>query len=100
MAKSTWTWLFQPVGWLTMSDYWAPGDRVKDLAGTPLVVIHSKKDEIIPYDLGEKIFATAGEPKLFWSKERGGHNQTFDGPEGEALKGKLLQAFLNTGAGT
>lgn len=32
----------------------------------PLLVIHSTEDEIIPFELGQKIFANANEPKEFY----------------------------------
>jgi fermentation-respiration switch protein FrsA (DUF1100 family) len=40
---------------------------------SPVLVIHSREDEIIPYSHGERLFALAGEPKQFLEL-RGGHN--------------------------
>lgn len=39
----------------------------------PVLVLHSRADEIIPYHHGERNFATAKEPKLFWEL-KAGHN--------------------------
>ncbi len=93
VAKSPWTWVLQPVAWLLMNDTWAPGQRIGDLNGIPLVVTHPRNDEIIPFDLGEDIFSTASEPKQFWPKENMSHNNLFSGPDGEVLKQKLLLEF-------
>lgn len=42
----------------------------------PLLVLHSPDDEIIPFALGEKLFAAAHEPKMFVTL-RGDHNSGF-----------------------
>ncbi len=49
--------------------------RVRRLA-CPLLVLHSPDDEIIPFQLGEKLFRAANEPKSF-VKMRGDHNNGF-----------------------
>ena len=43
---------------------------------TPLLVIHSRDDEIVPFRHGERLFAAAGDPKRFVAIE-GGHNDGF-----------------------
>jgi uncharacterized protein len=91
MSKNVLTWLFQPFPWLVLSDTWAPEARIKDLAGTPILVIHSRQDDIVPFSLGEETFAKAAQPKLFWIKEKGSHIQTFSDPDGQPLKEKLLK---------
>ena len=90
MAKSWWTWIFQPATWLVLSDDWAPGDRLSDLKGVPVIVIHSRTDEIVPFELGEEVFKSAAEPKNFWVKEYGIHIATYEGELGETFKKKLL----------
>ena len=42
----------------------------------PVLVIHSKQDEIVPYEHGRQIFDAAPEPKQFLEL-RGGHNDGF-----------------------
>jgi len=42
----------------------------------PLLVIHSRDDEIVPIRLGEKVFAAANEPKAF-RELRGDHNHCY-----------------------
>ncbi len=93
MAKSWLTWALQPLAYILFSDRWAPGKKVAELSGIPLIVIHSRTDEIIPFDLGEEIYNTAREPKEFWIKERGTHNEPFAGEDGPALQARLLQAL-------
>ena len=43
---------------------------------SPVLVIHSPGDEIIPFQLGQKVFAAANTPKYFYEL-RGGHNDGF-----------------------
>jgi fermentation-respiration switch protein FrsA (DUF1100 family) len=43
---------------------------------TPVLVVHSRDDEIIPFDMGQTIYQAAPEPKTFF--EMGGdHNEGF-----------------------
>lgn len=62
-------------------------------AECPVLVLHSPGDEIIPFRLGEKVFAAAGEPKTF-VRMRGDHNGGFlaSQPEYE----RALRAFLDS----
>jgi hypothetical protein len=43
---------------------------------SPVLLIHSPDDEIIPYRLGQKVFEAANQPKRF-AAIRGGHNDGF-----------------------
>ena len=43
---------------------------------SPVLVVHSPDDEIIPFQLGQKIFTAANTPKYFYEL-RGGHNDGF-----------------------
>jgi fermentation-respiration switch protein FrsA (DUF1100 family) len=40
----------------------------------PILVIHGDRDEVIPFDLGRKLFDAAPEPKSFWAVNGGHHN--------------------------
>lgn len=42
----------------------------------PLLVFHSRTDEIVPYDMGKRIFEEASEPKKF-IEFQGGHNDGY-----------------------
>jgi fermentation-respiration switch protein FrsA (DUF1100 family) len=43
----------------------------------PKLLIHSRTDEVVPFWMGEKLFAAAPQPKEFWVIERASHNETF-----------------------
>ncbi len=91
LKKSLWTWLFQPLAYLVLSDKYAIGEKISEIKKLPIVVIHTKTDEVIPYSLGEEIFKLANEPKEFWVKEQGSHNSIYQGKEGSELKARLLR---------
>lgn len=63
-------WL--PVRWLATIRYDTHSKlpRLK----LPVLVMHSRADEIIPFRHGQRNFAVANEPKLFWELTRG-HNE-------------------------
>lgn len=60
---------------------------------SPVLVLHSPDDEIIPLRLGEQVFQAANEPKSF-VKMRGGHNNGFlmSQPDYE----RALAAFISS----
>ncbi len=65
---------FLPVRLLARINYDTLG-RIDKLR-CPLLVIHSRDDEIIPFHHGEQLFAAAKEPKRF-QEISGGHNDGF-----------------------
>ncbi len=65
---------FLPVSWLTHFKY-DTKNHVKSIA-CPVLVAHSRNDDIIPFDEGREIFAAAPEAKQFLEM-RGGHNDGF-----------------------
>jgi fermentation-respiration switch protein FrsA (DUF1100 family) len=69
MAAELYPWL--PVRRLTRSSYDTLGRLQR--VGMPLLVIHSREDDIIPFSQGQKLFASAQPPKRFLEL-RGGHN--------------------------
>jgi fermentation-respiration switch protein FrsA (DUF1100 family) len=40
----------------------------------PLLIVHGAADTVVPFDLGERLFALANEPKRFVRIEGGGHS--------------------------
>jgi hypothetical protein len=54
--------------------------RVADLR-VPLFVAHGDEDEIVPYELGERLFAAAAEPKRFLRVRGATHNDVLGYPE-------------------
>ncbi|MBN1102498.1 MAG: alpha/beta hydrolase [Deltaproteobacteria bacterium] len=43
----------------------------------PLLVIHGDADELIPFSMGERLYAAAGAPKFFYPIRGAGHNDTY-----------------------
>jgi len=65
---------FLPVRWLSRFEY-NNHDNIKKL-DCPVLMIHSRQDEIIPFSHGKKLFAEAKEPKQFLEIQ-GSHNEGF-----------------------
>lgn len=85
---------FLPVRWLCRFGY----DTVTAVgrAGCPVLVIHSREDDLIPFRHGRKIFDAASNPKRF-VEISGGHN---NGPWVSQPKyGRALEKFLETCTG-
>jgi uncharacterized protein len=96
LAKHWFSWPLQPLAYLTLSDRYAPDDHIKDFPHVPLVVIDSEEDHIVPYELGQQLFAQAPEPKEFWQLTKSPHISGFEGPEGPALRKKFLDKLDKT----
>ena len=63
---------FLPVRWLMRNRL----DSLKKIAGYrgPLLICHGDVDEIIPYELGQRLYEAANEPKRFVTLPGVGHN--------------------------
>ena len=88
MAASLYPWL--PVRWLSRYRY-NNLDKV-DRITSPLLVMHSRADEIIPFAHGERLFAHANEPKQFLELN-GGHNDGYH--VSRKVYVKAMQQFLD-----
>jgi uncharacterized protein len=73
MGAEWFPWL--PVRWLGTIKYDTHSKlpRLK----VPVLIMHSPTDELVGFHHGQKNFAAANEPKLFWEL-RGGHNSPLD----------------------
>jgi len=80
---------FLPVRWLSRLQY--PVIEYVQEIRSPMLVIHSRDDEIIPYSEGEAVYHAASEPRRLLTI-RGGHNNGFLVSEAEYLAG--IDAFL------
>jgi fermentation-respiration switch protein FrsA (DUF1100 family) len=89
IAGEYYPWL--PVRWLSRLRHSAK-DFVQQ-ARSPVLVIHSRDDEIVPLHHGEAIFAAAREPRAFLAI-RGTHNDAFLRDEHNYITG--LRSFLDT----
>ena len=91
LGAEVYPWL--PVRWISRYDY--PSAQNLARVDAPVLVIHSRQDEIIPFHHGQALYAAAHEPKAFL-EIRGGHN---DGPQAygsqyvEGLDSFLRQAL-------
>jgi fermentation-respiration switch protein FrsA (DUF1100 family) len=72
MAAELYPWL--PARWLARIGFPA-GDYLKTVT-CPVLVVHSRDDEIIPFNQGLRLFEVSHEPKQFLEL-RGGHNDGF-----------------------
>jgi hypothetical protein len=88
IAQELYPWL--PVRLLSRVNH-ATRDHVGD-APCPVLVIHSRDDEIIPFHHGQEIFAAASEPRTFLEL-RGSHNDAHLRDERTYLEG--VSAFLD-----
>lgn len=72
IAGELYPWL--PARWLSRLNH-ATRDYVQDVH-CPILVVHSRNDEIIPFRHGEAIFAAANEPRMLLEIQ-GTHNDAF-----------------------
>jgi len=93
MAAELYPWL--PARWLARIGFPA-GDYLKTVT-CPVLVVHSRDDEIIPFDQGLRLFEVSHEPKQFLEL-RGGHNDGFLVSGRRYLDG--LDAFVAASLGT
>ena len=89
IAQDLYPWL--PARWLSRLRH-ATREHVRDVR-CPVLVIHSRDDEIIPFQHGESIFASANEPRTLLQL-RGTHNDGFLYDERTYMDG--LRAFLGS----
>ncbi len=87
IAQDLYPWL--PVRWLSRLSH-ATRDYVRGVR-CPILIIHSRDDEIIPFHHGEAIFASANEPRTLLTI-RGTHNDAFLLDERAYIAG--LRTFL------
>jgi fermentation-respiration switch protein FrsA (DUF1100 family) len=64
-------------------------DKIKKVK-CPVLVMHGKLDDIIPFEHSEKLFAAVNSPKLFLGIENANHNDFFD-VAGEKYGKSLLE---------
>jgi fermentation-respiration switch protein FrsA (DUF1100 family) len=73
MARAIFPWL--PIGPLLLTRYDVL-DKVKKIK-VPVLVLHGDRDEIVPFDHGQTVFAAAPEPKKFYTIAGASHNDTY-----------------------
>ncbi len=91
LSTSWLTWLLQWPLSFTVDNSYRPLNSVAKIAPIPLLLLHSKQDEIIPYHHAQALYAGAAEPK-FLKEVSGGHNIIFNKVENR----KILLDYLKT----
>ncbi len=71
MIKVT-RWGFLPVSFLVTQKF-DNIDRIDDVT-VPILIAHGTRDEIVPFSMGEKLYAAAKAPKRFFRAEGGSHH--------------------------
>lgn len=62
----------------------------------PLLILHGDQDELVPYELGRKLFEEANEPKEFFTIRGAHHNDTYE-VGGEAYREAIHQFIKRYG---
>ncbi|MFV2059859.1 MAG: alpha/beta hydrolase [Gammaproteobacteria bacterium] len=91
-------WLTWAIQWplsFTVSDDYPPIEAIPKISPVPVLIMHSKNDEIIPYSHGLALYQAANNPKLFWSSEKIKHIQIFSIEENRQLFVQYLNSMLN-----
>jgi hypothetical protein len=60
----------------------------------PILIVHGTRDEMVPYAMGQQLFAAAPEPKRFLPIEGAGHNNLLEAG-GERYLGILKDFIIN-----
>ncbi len=97
--KSVWfLWPFNFLSSLLISDEYSAKGHIKKIK-IPTLVIHGKKDPVVPFIFGEEIYRELEvNPKDFWAREEGKHIDTLGNSKGDMkeeflkLIGKLLDS--------
>jgi fermentation-respiration switch protein FrsA (DUF1100 family) len=78
---------YMPVKWLVRDRF----DSLKKIGKVkaPILIVHGVKDSLVPYAMGQSLFAAAKGPKDMVSIPEGGHNDLYDYHAGEKILGFL-----------
>lgn len=77
LDKSWLTWLLQWPLSMLIDDHYRPIDSIKQLDDVPILIIHSHKDEVIPFHHGVELYQAARGKKTFWPIANARHIATF-----------------------
>ena len=73
LAKNWFTWIFQPIAYVLVSDSYSASEAVRQLGTTPLMVMHGDRDPVVGYENGQDLFEAANQPKSFIDVTGGQH---------------------------
>jgi fermentation-respiration switch protein FrsA (DUF1100 family) len=77
-----------------ISDEFSPKDSIAKITGTPLLVVHGQKDQVVPFAQGKQLFDLANEPKTLFDVKEGQHGDSLSRDAG-AYRKKML-AWLDS----
>lgn len=77
-----------------VSDQLAPVQLIKHISPTPLLIIHGRNDEVVPFSQGIKLYEAAKQPKTLFDVKTGKHGDSLSRDQG-AYRKRLLQ-WLDT----
>ncbi len=77
LSRNWLTWPFQWLTYLVINDSRSISNHYKKLPDIPYLVMHGDQDHIVPFEMGEKLFAKLPTKKTFWKINGGKHIDTF-----------------------
>jgi uncharacterized protein len=86
VGRSIYFWL--PLSLLITDQYNVEHDIAR--VAVPLLILHGELDEVIPVDMGRRIYQAANEPKQIELFREGRHNDLFDHGAWERMRDFLL----------
>jgi len=85
-------WLTWPLQWplsrLLISDRYAARRFIARRRPVPLLMLHAREDDVVPYEMGRALYDAAPGPKEFWDVPGRGHTLAF-GPDGAEFRPRL-----------
>jgi fermentation-respiration switch protein FrsA (DUF1100 family) len=86
VARTIYFWL--PLSLLITDQYNVERDIRAVTA--PLLILHGEQDEVIPVEMGQRVYRAANDPKRIELFRQGGHNDLFDHGAWEKMQAFLL----------
>jgi uncharacterized protein len=72
-----------------VTDELSPKDFIQKLPAVPLLVVHGRQDEVVPFSQGLELFKAAATPKTLFEVKTGHHGTALSGDDG-AYRQKML----------
>jgi fermentation-respiration switch protein FrsA (DUF1100 family) len=73
LRRSWMTWILQPITYVFLGSTYDPVKYIAKISPRPVLIIHGTADTVVPFRMGEELFARAAEPKEFWAVEKANH---------------------------
>lgn len=92
LARHWFTWILSPLAHVLVSDQYSAKEALLN-NNVRLLVIHDKRDPVVPFISGQEIFDMAQSKKEIWTVDQGNHIGAFE-PGKESLRNRFVQ-FLD-----